>query len=66
MECRALDLPYSGICPGPEDHTLLSSEELLKVLALRIYLAYQMKGVAGVGRSILYTLGWRSVWEKRS
>jgi Glycosyl transferase family 11 len=37
----------------------------LKVFALRIYLAYQMKGVVGVGKSILCTLGWRSLWEKR-
>jgi hypothetical protein len=37
----------------------------LKVFALRIYLAYQMKSVVGVGKSILCILGWRSLWEKR-
>jgi hypothetical protein len=38
----------------------------LKVLALRIYLAYQIKGAVGVGRSILSTLGWRFVWKKQT
>ena len=41
-------------------------KSFLKVFALRIYLAYQIEGAAGVGRSILHALGWRSVWEKRN
>jgi hypothetical protein len=35
----------------------------LRFFVLRIYLAYQTKGAAGVGRSILSTLGWRSVLQ---
>ena len=37
----------------------------LRLLGLRIYLAYQVQGAVGVVRSLLCTLGWRSVWERR-
>jgi len=38
-------------------------KSLLKTLALRAYLGYQIQGFIGVIKSFLYTLGWRSVWK---
>jgi hypothetical protein len=36
----------------------------MRSLGLRAYLGYQIQGVFGVVRSLLYTLGWRSVWTR--
>jgi hypothetical protein len=38
----------------------------LRVIGLRIYLGYQIEGAIGVGKSLLCTLGWRSIWAKQS
>jgi len=35
----------------------------IKGWTLRAYLGYQVKGIIGVIKSVLYTLGWRSVWK---
>ncbi|KYC40333.1 glycosyl transferase [Scytonema hofmannii PCC 7110] len=36
----------------------------MRGLGLRAYLGYQIQGVVGVVKSLLYTLGWRSVWQQ--
>lgn len=36
----------------------------IKGWGLRIYLGYQIQGSFGVLKSLLYTLGWRSLWKK--
>lgn len=36
---------------------------LIQNWILRAYLGYQIRGFVGVGKSLLYTLGWRSVWK---
>ena len=35
----------------------------IKGWIIRAYLGYQVKGILGVIKSLLYTLGWRSVWK---
>jgi Glycosyl transferase family 11 len=35
----------------------------IKGLGIRAYLGYQVQGIVGVLKSLLYTLGWRSVWK---
>lgn len=35
----------------------------IKGWVLRAYLGYQIQGVVGVVKSLLYTLGWRFVWK---
>lgn len=36
----------------------------IKGWAIRAYLAYQVEGIFGIIKSLLYTLGWRSVWKR--
>lgn len=36
----------------------------IKGWAIRAYLAYQVEGIFGIVKSLLYTLGWRSVWKR--
>jgi hypothetical protein len=36
----------------------------IKGLGIRVYLGYQVQGFAGVLKSLLYTLGWQSVWQQ--
>jgi hypothetical protein len=36
----------------------------IKGWALRAYLGYQIQGVIGVAKSLLYTLGWSSAWKR--
>lgn len=36
----------------------------IKLFGLRLYLGYQVQGLAGVCRSLLYTLGWQAAWRK--
>lgn len=36
----------------------------IKGWGLRAYLGYQIQGIFGVLKSLLYTLGWHSVWKK--
>jgi hypothetical protein len=38
-------------------------QSLIKGWAIRGYLGYQIKGILGVIKSLLYTLGWRSAWK---
>lgn len=35
----------------------------LKTWVIRAYLGYQIQGILGVFKSLLYTLGWRNVWK---
>ncbi|MBW4499705.1 MAG: alpha-1,2-fucosyltransferase [Scytonema hyalinum WJT4-NPBG1] len=35
----------------------------IKMLVLRTYLGYQIDGIVGVVKTLLYTFGWRSVWK---
>ncbi|MEH1951298.1 MAG: alpha-1,2-fucosyltransferase [Nostoc sp.] len=35
----------------------------IKGLVLRAYLGYQIQGILGIVKSLLYTLGWRSSWK---
>ncbi len=36
----------------------------IKGWGLRAYLGYQIQGVIGVAKSLLYTLGWSSAWKR--
>ncbi|GAA6619996.1 alpha-1,2-fucosyltransferase [Scytonema sp. NUACC26] len=36
----------------------------IRGLGLRAYLGYQIQGIVGVVKSLLYTLGWRSMWKQ--
>ncbi|MDM9586163.1 MULTISPECIES: alpha-1,2-fucosyltransferase [unclassified Nostoc] len=36
----------------------------IKGLQLRAYLGYQIQGILGIVKSLLYTLGWDSLWKK--
>ena len=36
----------------------------IKGLLLRAYLGYQIQGILGIAKSLLYTLGWRYLWKK--
>ena len=38
----------------------------LKTWMIRGFLGYQIQGVLGVLKSLLYTLGWRNIWENKS
>jgi len=38
-------------------------KSLIEFWVIRAYLGYQIKGIVGVVKSLLYTLGWRSVWK---
>ena len=38
----------------------------LKTWIIRAYLGYQIQGVLGVCKSLLYTLGWRKIWDKNN
>lgn len=37
-------------------------QSLIKQWAIRAYLGYQVQGIFGVIKSLLYTLGWHSAW----
>jgi len=37
---------------------------LVGIWATRVYLGYQVQGILGVVKSLLYTLGWRFVWKR--
>lgn len=39
-------------------------KELIKGLIIRAYLGYQVEGVIGIIKSLLYILGWHSIWNK--
>lgn len=41
-------------------------KQRLEIWLIRVNLGYQVKGMAGVIKSFLYTLGWRSVWKTSS
>lgn len=38
-------------------------KSLIAIWAGRIYLAYKVQGFVGVVKSLLYSLGWRSIWK---
>lgn len=38
----------------------------IKNFGIRAYLSYQAQGILGVMKSLMYTLGWRSVWNKKA
>jgi len=39
-------------------------KSFIRMLATRAYLGYQVQGPAGLFKSFLYTLGWRSAWQQ--
>ncbi|MBE9215931.1 hypothetical protein IQ247_25260 [Plectonema cf. radiosum LEGE 06105] len=38
-------------------------KNLFKTWIIRAYLGYQIQGIVGVFKSLLYTLGLRSIWK---
>lgn len=36
---------------------------IIKVLAVRSHMGFQIQGIVGLVKSLLYTLGWRSIWK---
>jgi hypothetical protein len=61
----ALHVTYAtqGISGALKCACIYFPKSLIKRWAIRAYLGYQIKGFVGVVKSLLYTLGWRSVWK---